>query len=1229
MNVSRTVRGSAVELSQSSRFSLPRQLALRSLSAVPLLVLLLLWAAPARAQFNAALQGTVQDQKGAVVAGAKVTLIEKSSGAEKDTVTSGQGFYRISELAPGLYTLTIEAPGFQKSVIDEINIAAEHLTGQDVTLQLGKVTQSVIVNGATEPALSTEDATIQGTISSQEIQDLPKFNRDPYELLRLAPGVFGDGARLANGNSAGFPNGPGGNNGSGGTGGSNDAIFQSENQQPISANGQRITANSYTVDGVGVNSLTWGGAAVLTPSADSVQEITVVSSDYDASDGRSSGAHVKVVTKSGTNEFHGSGFFQYENPGFNAFNKYNGFDTSNNTITTARNDDAFRQFGASLGGPIIKNKLFFFFNYEALRDKDTTFQDQWVETPQFDQALIAARPNTPVSATLSASGLAPRIQQVLPTDCSLWIAASQPCQVVNGGIDIGSPGGTYGQYIYSFGCTNTVSNPNPSCPGTVNPNCPTGSISCVLPNFTGGGLDGVPDLEFAEIFLPTHTSGNQYNARADYVLGRNTFSVNTFLTFADLLTSDAEAQGRPMADITDRRFSPSGFLSWVTTISPTLINEARFNFTRFAFNEITSNPGVNFGIPRTEIQGLPLPGGQRIRYGAQQSDATPGIFGQNTFAFRDMLTKVHGVHALKFGIEGDRLQDNSNENGNARPDYVFNGPWNFANGTPIFEGIGVNPLTGGPTNDKPQYFRSTDIGLFIQDDWKLRPNLTINLGLRWEYFGPPTEARDHLENILPGPDPSTGLMDAIAINPRHMWNTTWRNFGPRLGFAWSPEKFDGKAVVRGGFGIAYDRFDDITFENTRDNPPLVANYSLCCGTGAGEFGTPFVNGQVLYATGASSSPISYPVNPALITPLNPTTNLPIIPAGQGAPDVWANPKNMPIPYVYLYSLQVQYALPQNWVATLGYSGSSGHDMLRIKNLIYFYPVQSSQINNVYDYTPDTTSSFNALLAQIQHRFSHGVMFNVSYTYSKSLDDVSAEGPGFTTNQTYPIDLATEHGPSDYDATHYVQAYAVWDLPIYREQKDLRGKLLGGWEVSPVFTFHSGFPWTPVASNVCPVLGSGSLCPLRPLSYDGGADIKYDSNAFLPPVSGIFPNGSASYFTLQTSGTTPDFPGIGRNSFRGPRYSAIDLSVAKSFGLPSMKFVGENSKIELRMNLYNAFNKLNLAPFTFGSASTLISTGQNCAGSVCTPIPNPNFGLVSFTNGGLAGRTMQLQARFVF
>jgi hypothetical protein len=1198
------------------------------------ILLTLLFSSAASAQFNAAVEGTVRDQSGAAVGAANVTMVEQSTGITKTTVTSAEGFYRISELAPGRYTLTVDAPRFQKAIVKNIVVSAEHVGGQDVTLQIGKVTESIVVNAANAPALSTEDASISGTLTSQEVQDLPKFGRDPYELLRLAPGVFGDGARLANGTSAGFPNGAGDNGGTAGTGGSNLAIFQTENQQPITANGQRVTANDYMVDGVSVNSLGFGGAAILTPSPDSVQEITVVSNDYDAADGENSGAHIKVVTKSGTNNFHGAAFFQYENPGFNAFNKYNGFDPNTDTISTARNDDAFRQFGVTLGGPIIKQKLFFFFNYEALRDHDTTFENQFVDTPQFDQALIAARPNTPVSATLAAAGIAPRIQQVLPITCTLWIAANEPCQVVPGGINIGSPtpntpGQGFGNYVYSFGCQNTVANPNPSCPGTVNSACPTGSISCVLPNFTGGGLTQTPDLEFAQIFLPTHNLGNQYNVRADYVSGRNTFSANTFLTFLNVLSPDPAAQGRPMADVDDHRFSPSGFLSWVSAISPTLINELRFNFTRFAFNEISSNPGVDWGIPRTEIQGLPTINGQRIIFGAPEGDATPGIFAENTFAVRDMATKVVGKQAFKFGVDGDRFQDNSNLNGNARPDIVFNGPWNFANGTAIFEQIGVNPLTGGATTTKPRYFRSTDLGLFFQDDWKFRPNLTINLGLRWEYFGPPTEALGNLENIVVGANPATGLQDAIAINPKHMWGTTWRNFGPRLGFAWSPDKFASKAVVRGGFGIAFSRFDDDSFFNNRDNPPLVANYGICCGTAPGEFGAqapnqPFVNGQILYELGTSNSPLSYPANPVLITPLNPNTHLPTILAGQSPPNVFSNAAQMPIPYIYLYSLQVQYSLPKSWVATVGYTGSSSHDLLRIANQALFFTQVSNQIGNVFQMTPDTTANFNALLTQIEHRFSHGLLFNFSYTYSKSIDDVSAEGPGFGTNETFPTDLATERGPSDYDATHYVRAYAIWELPIFRGRNDLLGKVAGGWQFSPVFTFHSGFPWTPVASNTCTVLGSnGCFSPIRPIGFNGGEGDDHSTNAFLPPVSANFPN-PLSVFTLQTTSGPAEFPGIGRNSVRGPRYSAIDMSIAKTFGLPTMKFVGENSKIELRMNLYNAFNKLNLAPFTFGSASTVISS---CCGS--TPVANPNFGVASFQNGGLAGRTMELQGRFVF
>jgi hypothetical protein len=1157
------------------------------------------------AQYGASLEGTVSDKSGAVVVGATVTITDQATGVSHSAVTGQAGFYRITELPPGRYRVDVEAATFKKTSRSDVQVDSEAANAANVTLESGNASETITVSGA-PPSLQTEDATIEGTLSSVAVENLPEIDRDPYELLRLAPGVFGDGARMGNGLSAGFPNGAGGNGGSAGPGGSNTAIFQVENQQPISANGQRVTSNDYLVDGVSVNSLQWGGAAVITPSIESVQEITVLSNDYDASDGRSSGAHIKTVTKGGTNALHGGGVFLYHDPNFNAYNKFGGYDVGSGFTPTVRDDDAYKQFAGTLGGPIIKNKVFFFFNYEGLRAQNTTFDNEWVETPQLDALILGDRPGTPVATILQQSGLAPRIKQVLPTNCSLWIAASQPCAVVAGGIDIGSPYASYGVYNPSF----TGGNPA---------------------EFVGGGLDTSPDLEFAQIALPATTTGNQYNIRADYNAGQNLFSANTFLTFYNTVAADDGAQGRPSADFGTKAFSPSGFLSWIRTLSPTMLNEARFNFTRYSYNGITSNPQVNFAIPRIEIQGLPLPGGQRIRYGAAQGDDSPGILAQNTYAFRDVVSKVIGNKALKFGFEYTHEQDNDALIGGARPDQVFQGPWNFANGTPIFEAIEVNPLTGAAPTTRGQYYRSSIYGLFAQNDWKLRPNLTVNLGLRWEYYTPPTEAKGHLTNFVPTGDPTNGLIDGVETNPGQQWNPTYTNFGPRLGFAWSPTMYNNKTVFRGGFGIAYDRFDDNVFDNTRNNPPFVANYSICCGTESTGFGTPFVNGQIAFNLGTSNNPESYPANLALVTPLNPANGLPTILTGQGAPSIYANPTTMPVPYTYLYSLQVQQVLPADWVFTMGYQGSAGHHLTRIKNLAYFYPTQNPDVANVYSFTPDTNSSFNALTGQVEHRFRHGFTANVLYTWSKSLDQLSAEGPGFTTNQTYPIDDATERGPSDYDATHNFRAYAVWNLPIFNERKDLLGKLVGGWQLNGIFQFHSGYPWTPVASNICPVLGATNLCPIRPIGYNGGAGNDHDTSAFLPPTAGNFPLAAAAatagtanpYFTLQTSGTTPDFPGIGRNTFRGPRYQDIDLTVAKEFGFPATKVLGESAKLQLRMTAYNAFNKLNLAPFTFGSTSTLVSSFNI---SPTLPSANPLFGTAL---NGLSGRVLELQARFSF
>ncbi len=1162
--------------------------------AIPALLLVFL-ASSAQAQFQASVQGTVTDAKGATVQGATVTLTDEATQVSKTTTTGPGGFYQFNEVAPATYTVTVEANGFERSVSDHVAVTGELPRSLDVTLTIGQMNQTVTVNAANLPDLQTEEANIEGTLTNQEVQRLPSFSRDPYELLRLSPGIFGDGARTGSGRSAGFPNGPGANGGTGGPGGSDTAIYQTENQQPISANGQRITANDYVIDGVSVNSLQWGGAAVITPSIESVQEITVLANDYDAADGRSSGAHIKTVTKSGTNELHGAGFFEYQDPGLNAYNKYNGFNFGANTFNpTIRDDNAYRQFGGNLGGAIIKNKLFFFFNYEGLRDNNSTFQDQWVDTPEFRQLLATNSPDTPVATTVSDPGATPRIKVILPASCANFPV---PCQLVGNAVNIGSPTGTYGTYLNGM--------PMGTCPN---------NIQC------GAGLTNVPEFQFAEIFLPQNTQGNQYNARVDYNMGRSVFSINTFFTKYNQLAADAGAQGRSMADYNSDRFTPSGFLGWVFNFSSTMVNEARFNFTRWAFNDISANPQINWAIPQTKIQNA-LPNGEQIVYGATQGDNAPGIYAENTFAFRDVLSKVHNQHAFHMGIEVVHMQDNDDLLGGGRPVVVFQQPWNFANGTPVYQALAVNPLTGGPPSSA-RHYRRTDYGLFFQDDWKVRQNLTVNLGLRWDYDSPPTDASHMLANIVPGSSPVTGLLMAVATNPRKMYKSDYNNFGPRLGFAWSPERFHNNAVVRGGFGVAYDAYDNVSFDNTRDNPPFVANYGLCCGGP----GAP-INSEFLYALGTNPrNPLSFPNNPALALGLDPATHLPIIGPGGGAPNVYGNRQNFTNPYVYLYSLDVQYALPSNWVATVGYQGSSSHGLLRIKNLQYFYQQPSPLIGAVFQFTPDINANFNALNTEVKRNFRNGLLVDFLYTYSKSIDEVSAEGPGYGTNQTFPTVLATERGPSDYDATHNVRVVGLWDLPIFRGRNDWQGRILGGWEVNGDFQFHSGFPWTPLATNNCNLtLGAATICPLRPIGVFTSPGNKSDTNAFLPPVSGSnFPNGSTAYYDVTASG----FPAFKRNNQRGPRFSQFDFSFVKNFGLPSMKFVGESSKIQLRMNIYNAFNKLNLAPFTFQSQSTTITYGNNCVGTppVCTPIANPNFGIAT---SGLAGRVIELEGRFVF
>jgi len=765
----------------------------------------------ASAQFRASIQGTVTDASGAVVSGATVTLTNQETNKSQQTTTSDEGFYRVSGLAPGRYTVSAEVSGFKKKVLQDVVINAEQTEGINLTLEAGEVTESVTITaGSQATQLETEHANIDRAITTQEIRRIPQAGRDPYELIRLTPGVFGDSARGANGNSTNLPN-------TTGPGGSNSSIFQTENQVPISANGQRVSANNFQIDGVSVNSLAHGGAAVVTPNQESVKEMRVISSAYSAEYGRNTGAQIQVVSQNGTNDFHGSAVFKYNDPGLNAFNKFGDIFGA----PPQRVNRRFRQYGGSLGGRIIRDKLFFFFSYEGARENSNSTVSRFVETPEFRQLITSQRSGSQIARVFGSSGIEPRISSIVPATCADFISQNRPCRVINGRLDIGSPTGSTGQYV-----------------GLGNPG--------------GGGLDNVPDLELAVIGLPNQLRGNQYNTRIDFSPSTNNqFAVSTYFTKRNDLNSDLGAQGRPIADLRFRPLNSAATLTWIHTISATTLNEARANFTRFAANQVQDSSNTNFGIPRIEVEGLPLnPPGERIRFGAPRAETTPGVFAQNTFEVRDTLTKVVSTHALRFGIEIRKEQNNNNLVGGARPLFSFSGLFNLANETPIFESINTDPTTGLPA-DAQRYFRTSDYGFFVQDDWKVRPNFTLNIGLRYEIFTPLKEKEGRITNLV---FPPGSLGESQAVIQRQLFGTDYNNLSPRFGFAWNPGFLNEKLVVRGGFGLAYNRIPGTLFANTAGNPPFFARNNICCGTASTDFGSPFVGGRILFALGANESP---------------------------------------------------------------------------------------------------------------------------------------------------------------------------------------------------------------------------------------------------------------------------------------------------------------------------------------------------------------------------------------
>jgi hypothetical protein len=1110
--------------------------------------LLLVSGSTAAGQFRAGIQGTVKDSSGGILPGVTITIVQKETDRQVETVTTGEGFYSISGLAPGLYTLSAALNGFKTAVADNVVVSAEETRSVNLTLEPGGIAETVTV---TAPAtMETTTPNVGGAITTEEIQRLPEFGRDPYELLRTAPGIFGESGRNGTGGVVGLPN-------TSGPGGSNFSVFQTENQVPITANGQRLSANNFMVDGVSVNSLNWGGGAVLTPNIESIKEIQVLSSTYSAEDGRNSGAQVKVVSQAGTNARHGSAVFKYNDPDLNALNKYGG----PNNAPRKKIQDRLRQYAGSFGGPIRRGSLFFFGSYEGLRSSADNPVDTWIETPEFRQLVGQLYPNGISSRVMSSAGMQPRVIAQLTATCAMFSADPSRCRQVPGGLDIGSPTGRLGQYVDSP---------------------------------IGGGFDGIPDIQFVRLSVPTVQEGDQYNARIDYQRGgRDQVALITYFTKRRDHNAEAAGKSRPSADLQFRPLNSAVTVTHNHTFSERSLNEARFNVTGFSADQVSDSSGTNFGIPRVEVEQF-LPAGDRIRFGANRSETTPAVFSQYTYELRDIFTHVHGGHALKVGGEYRWERDHSNKLGGARPNYSFVGLFNLANDAPLFEAINADPATGAPSAaSRP--FDMTALGLFVQDDWRLRPTLTLNAGLRYEYFAPPGDSRGSLSNIFFGSGDQR-LTGATIRTVDQLFEPDRDNFAPRIGFTWTPDRFAQKVVWRGGFGVSYNRIPNVVFSNARGNPPGFARYSINGGNSA----HPFADGQILYALGSGSSLTSYPINPALAKGLDPVTGIP-----NGAPvEIYgANPQE-PTGFTYLWSVDNDYQLPWHIVATVGYQGSAGRNLIRLVNQNFLYPV-NSHLSAVYIPQTDVTSDFHALNTRLRRPLSKGLEIALNYRLAKSVDELSYEGPGADTNQTYPQDLKSEHGPSDFDVRHSIVASGLWQVPFGQNRTGALGAAIGGWQINAIGTFHTGYPWTPKLNKRITEPSGLTLSPIRPVAYFGGALEDTSDNAFIRP-GGNFPGGGAKYFDVTTIGP----PGIGRNSFRGPRYASLDLSLAKRTRLA--KLLGSPASVEVRANFFNALNTLNLAPLRFASTGVFADSA--------------NFGL---SPGGLAGRVIDLQARISF
>ena len=1147
---------------------------------IPAILIVIGWALASFAQ-TASIQGTVLDKGGAVIAGAEVVVTNVATAQIRTATTNDTGFYSLTTLPVGTYQIEVKKATFKSFKVQSAQLTVAQTLTLNARLDPGTVSEEVQVHADELPPIDLETAQVSNLVDSRQIKDLPLITRDPYSLVLLSPGTSQTNTRLG-----GF-----------------------------SVNGSRERNNNFLLDGVDNNDTSVPGIAggVLSANPDSTEEFRVITSNFNAEFGRNTGAIVDVVTKSGTNAFHGSA---YEFGRWNAFGGARDWfnpETDASGSHTKQNPYVRNQFGYSIGGPIIKNKTFFFFNHEMQRFRTTLTNAATVPTRAFKTGQFTVD-GVPVDITPSgANGLGiaedPTMQKVF---------ALYPNPTFDNG------DGISGTLLFPSSSRQnsyqTVAKVDHQITARHNVSLRYGYDHYFDPNSGNGeilpGIGGISQKAINQGLAANLTSNLSNRLINSFIFGWNKVYSTFNCTGLNLLDSPVPVDqfGNGWDFVMDP-FTSFGCIDLASKGQWRKTGTTSYSDT---LSWVRGNHTFKFGMDFRNV-----------------SEQGPNSFFSRRRVFTDAnLNTGASFLSVPAAIDSVQLQDA------ASAYYGF--VWEDINAE-FFNKAGVRQATD---NKK---FRQHEYDWFGQDSWKVLPNLTLTLGLRYQFDGVPFEESANFSNLLVSPTAVPPLTMSI-VGPgtgKQIYNDDYSNFEPRIGFSWDPWN-NGKTAIRGAFGIFHDRVFGNLFGNARGNPPFEQDYQ--------QF--PFDTINNAFGSGAFAFPNVPETTPSAT--INDGDALGPILFDTHFRNSWTNSWN----------LGIQHELPGNNTVDVSYIGSKGTHIYRsmdgnppdpnlVNQLVAFCSNPSNSFTNIFgDVTscsPATVtksdlylgmefgdlpfnavahnalfqpvynrsvgnSLYNAFQTKFTHRLRHGLQTQFSYTYAHAIDDSGDPIDPASGNRSFPRNsrnLAGERGNSDNDIRHVATISYLWEVPLGSGKAYLNhgavGKILEGMQFSGITSIQSGHPFDVFSTTDMERTGLSGRADLVGDPFAPGANTQATAGG-----NKVWFSNPDAFSLRQDANGGPLFVGpgtVGRNRFFGPGYVDFDLAFRKRIRIT------ERLNAELRIEGYNIFNH---AQFTNPGSDP--DANGNLVGS-------PIFGLITSTvtrpDGTTSARQMQVGLKLNF